>query len=85
MKPITAHDVTSGSVTHWQDSLTKTTKSNVEYKLVIPSFDRPTELCGYTLALLRKEGVPLDKVNVFVSPSSAKPGGTPEWYRYVEE
>ena len=27
----------------------------------------------------------MDKVNVFVSPGSASPGGNPEWYRYVEE
>ena len=85
MKTITAHDVASGTVKHWHDSLTKTTRSQIDYKVVIPSFDRPIELCGYTLSLLRKEGVPMDKVNVFVSPSSARPGGTPEWYRYVEE
>jgi hypothetical protein len=85
MKPITANDVAAGTVKHWHDSLTKTSRSQIDYKLVIPSFDRPTELCGNTLSLLRREGVPLDKVNVFVSPSSAMPGGTPEWYRYVEE
>lgn len=52
--------------------------------MVIPSFDRPTELCSTTLALLASEGVPMCNVNVFVSPSTARPGGQPEWYRYRE-
>ena len=85
MKPISAEDAANGKVKHWQDSLNQTIGKNIDFKLVIPSFDRPTELCGNTLSLLRKEGVPLDKVNVFVSPVSAIPGGTPEWYRYAEE
>jgi hypothetical protein len=85
MELITAEDAASGTVTHWRDSLNTTTAKNIEFKLVIPSFDRPTELCGNTLSLLRRDGVPLDRINVFVSPLAASPGGTPEWYRYVEE
>ena len=85
MRQITAEDAVSGTVKHWQDCLNKASKVNVDFKLVIPSFDRPTELCGNTLALLQREGVPMDKVNIFVSPVTTSPGGTPEWYRYVEE
>ena len=85
MEFITAQDAASGTVSHWRDSLNTTTAKDIDFKLVIPSFDRPTELCGNTLSLLRRDGVPMDKVNVFVSPGSASPGGNPEWYRYVEE
>ena len=85
MTPITAQDVASGTVRHWHDSLPKTSGKTIDYKLIIPSFDRPTELCGNTLSLLQRDGVPMDKVNVFVSPKSARPGARPEWYRYTEE
>ena len=83
-KTITAEDVANGSVTHWQDCLRKLRTETIDYKIVIPSYDRPTELCGYTLSLLRREGVPMNKVYVFVAPVSSIPGGTPEWSRYVE-
>ena len=85
MEFITAHDATSGTVRHWRDSLDPSGTVDVDFKLVIPSFDRPTALCGTTLSLLRSEGVPMDRVNVFVSPLPASPGGPPEWYRYSEE
>ena len=52
MRQSTAEDAVNGTVEHWQDCLNKTTKKIVDFKLVIPSFDRPTELCGNTLALL---------------------------------
>lgn len=72
---------------HWHDILTAKGGKNIEFKLVIPSFDRPTELCGNTLSLLRKDGISMDHVNVFVSPTTASPEGnrSPEWYRYTEE
>jgi hypothetical protein len=85
MSFISAQDAASGTVRHWRDSLDPTATSDIDFKLVIPSFDRPTELCGNTLSLLRGDGVPLDRVSVFVSPLTASPGGMPEWYRYVEE
>lgn len=85
MELITAQDAASGTVRHWRDSLAMQSATALDFKLVIPSFDRPTALCGNTLSLLRKEGVPMNKVNVFVSPLPATPGGTPEWYRYAEE
>ena len=70
---------------NWRDGLTTKNAPTIEFKLVIPSFDRPTALCGNTLSLLRRDGVPMDKVNVFVSPVPAAQGGSPEWYRYAEE
>ena len=82
---ITAAHAASGTVPHWRESLSTRTDKNIEFKLVIPSFDRPTELCGNTLSLLRRDGVPLDKVHVFVSPLTASRIGVPEWYRYMEE
>jgi len=85
MEFITAQDAARGTVRHWRDSLNTSGTTDVDFKLVIPSFDRPTALCGTTLSLLRSEGVPMDRVSVFVSPQPASPGGTPEWYRYSDE
>lgn len=82
---VSAADVANGKVPHWEGFLLKSTRAVIDYKVVIPSFDRPTELCGHTLSLLRQDGVPMDRVSVFVAPTAARPGGHPEWYRYTEE
>ena len=51
--------------------------------MVIPSFDRPETLCSTTLTLLRCHEIPMDRVAVFVSPTTVQTAGVPEWYRYV--
>ena len=53
-------------------------------KVVIPSFDRPEQLCRTTLRLIQQNSVPLENVAVFVAPGRA-PGHTmPEWQRYLD-
>ena len=55
-----------------------------DYKIIIPSFDRPVKLCKSTLSLLSSQGISLNKVHVFVSPGSASTSTMPEWQRYHE-
>jgi len=81
---ITAAQVATTKVPHWQSFLRQVKPHDTEYKIVIPSFDRPAELCGNTLTLLKREGIDMDRVNIFVSPVAAKNKKQPEWYRYAE-
>ena len=71
-----------GTVPHFHDYVTN--RRAVEYVICIPSFNRPTKLCTSTLALLRRHGVNLRTVHVFVAPSSAPHESRPEWHRYTE-
>ena len=54
-----------------------------EYDIVIPSFDRPEQICRTTLALLRRHGVSLSDVGVFITPSTQGKDDDPEWSRYL--
>jgi hypothetical protein len=56
----------------------------VDYKIIIPSFDRPEILCTTTLSLLRYHKIDLTRVAVFVSPDLAPGQIQPEWFRYME-
>lgn len=85
MALITAAHAATGTVTHWETFLAKKSRQPLDFKVIIPSFDRPVELCGTTLALLQRDGVPMERVNIFVSPAAARAGGCPEWYRYSDE
>jgi hypothetical protein len=80
---ITAAQVATGKVPHW-DRFLPLDALDTDYKIVIPSFDRPAELCGNTLTLLKREGIDMDRVNIFVSPVTAKNKKQPEWYRYAD-
>ena len=55
-----------------------------DYNIIIPSFDRPVKLCKSTLSLLSTQGIPLNKVHVFVSPGLAPRSTMLEWQRYHE-
>lgn len=55
-----------------------------QYKVVIPSFDRPNILCSKTLSLLRRHGISMTRVAVFVSPKTAPNATLPEWQRYLD-
>ena len=70
-----------GTLPHWADYAGKTKVH--DFKLVIPSFDRPQQLCGSTLRYLREQQVDLSKVTVFVSPQNAINNPEPEWFRYT--
>jgi len=51
--------------------------------VVIPTLDRPDELCLTTLALLRSHGVSLADVGMFITPSTTDTNDAPEWSRYL--
>ena len=70
-----------GTLPHWEDYASKTKKH--DFTLVIPSFDRPQQLCGSTLRYLCEQQVDLSKVTVFVSPQNAINNPEPEWFRYT--
>ena len=80
---VTASDVAAGVVPHFQDWLH--CQHVAEYKVVIPSYNRPRLLCETTLQLLRKQGVPLGRVAVFVAPGTVAGQQDPEWARYLKE
>jgi hypothetical protein len=66
---------------HWEHYLSS--KKVCDYRVAIPSFDRPQHLCDVTLTFLKSHGVPMNKVTVFVSPTSPPGSTTPEWFRYL--
>ena len=80
---ITAAQVAHGQVIHWARCLHRSGLHQGDHTTTIPTFDRPAEHCGISLALVKSEGVNMDRVNVFVSHVTTKKKKQPEWYRYV--
>jgi hypothetical protein len=78
---ITTMDLHIGEVVNYMDYLEHTQRPN--YKIVIPSLNRPEELCLTTLALLRSHGISLSNVGVFITPTVLAEHQTPEWSRYL--
>ena len=79
---VNAAALQKGTVPHFHDYVTN--RQPVDYVICIPSFNRPNKLCTSTLALLRRHGVNLRAVHVFVAPSCAPDESRPEWHRYSE-
>ena len=73
----------AGIVPHFYDFLTSRRK--VEYKICIPSYNRPDKLCHCTLTMLRRHSIDMTRVHVFVAPSVTPDQGRPEWSRYLRE
>ena len=73
----------SGTVAHFFDYLKCSHK--VDYQICIPSFNRPERLCETSLRLLRRHGIPMDRVHVFVAPTPVPTRCRPEWSRYMRE
>jgi hypothetical protein len=69
---------------HW-DSYSAL-QCNVQYTIVIPSFDRPQTLCNQTLSWLRSQQIDESRIVVLVAPGRANIDGSDlqEWERYVE-
>jgi hypothetical protein len=66
---------------HFLDYVNETV-SGLKFTVVIPSYDRPEELCRKTLSLLRKHGVMDHHIMVLITPGRV-PGKTEtEWNRY---
>jgi hypothetical protein len=78
---ITTMDIHVGEVVNYIDYWELTQRPN--FKIVIPSLNRPEELCLTTLALLRSHGVALSDVGVFITPSTLAEHDAPEWSRYL--
>jgi hypothetical protein len=79
---IRASHVSKGTVPHLTQYENVSCLS--DYKIIIPSFDRPEVLCETTLSLLRRHQVEMENVAVFVDPGVAPGQTAPEWYRYLE-
>ena len=73
--------VASGEIPHFYDYLQR--KAHRAVHIAIPSFDRPQKLCESTLPFLRRQGVKLSCVHVFVGPTPAGKATSPEWHRYL--
>ena len=73
----------SGTVPRFYDYLEN--RGKAAYFICIPSFNRPEKLCRTTLRLLKRHGIDLNRVHVFVAPSLAPQEIRPEWSRYVRE
>jgi hypothetical protein len=79
---ITSMDLHVGEVVNYIDYLEHTNRP--DFKIVIPSLNRPEELCLTTLALLRSHGISLSTVGVFITPIVLEEHDAPEWSRYLE-
>jgi hypothetical protein len=78
---ICSMDLHVGEVVNYMDYLGHTNRPN--FKIVIPSLNRPEELCLTTLALLRSHGISLSSVGVFITPIVLEEHAAPEWSRYL--
>ena len=78
---IVTMDLHVGEVVNYMDYLEHTQRPN--FKIVIPSLNRPEELCLTTLALLRSHGISLSSVGVFITPTVLAEHDVPEWSRYL--
>ncbi len=70
------------TVSHYVDYIGR--DCPVEYRIIIPSYDRPEALCSETLPYLKQCGIDMRSVAVFVSPETAPGQSEPEWSRYLD-
>jgi hypothetical protein len=56
--------------------------SELKFTVVIPSYDRPEAVCGKTLSLLRRHGVPDHSIVVLITPGRLPGNKETEWNRY---
>ena len=56
--------------------------SDVPYAIVVPSFNRPQQLCLKTLKFLRCQGIDDSRIVVFVTPGTVPGEQECEWNRY---
>ncbi len=66
---------------HWECYINR--KQTEDFKVVVPSYDRPTEVVDNTLTWLRDQGIPLNRIGVFVAPTTVDGQDHPEWFRYL--
>jgi hypothetical protein len=79
---ITRQNIDDGTVKHYEDYVNSSKRP--VFKVVIPTFDRPEQLCLTTLTLLRSHGVPMCNIGVFITPTTLDTADAPEWSRYLD-
>ena len=78
---VTSADIEDKVVPHFRDFVGQ---QPPELRIAIPSHGRPERLCTGTLALLRRHGIDMNAVYVFVSGDTTNAAGSPQWYEYLE-
>ena len=78
---ITGHDIAVKTVPHFRDFVGQPLPN---FRVAIPSHDRSERLCTNTLAMLRRHGIDMKQVFVFISPTATNAAGSPQWYEYIE-
>ena len=78
---VTGRDIADKSVPHFREFLHQ---PDPDYRIAIPSHDRSERLCTGTLALLRRHGIDMHRVYVFVDPVAATTDGSPQWFEYLK-
>ena len=79
---IDADALETGLVPHFFDYLKKTDLAEV--KIAVPTFNRPSKLCTATLPFLRRHGVRMDRIHLFMAPTAVSPDAKPQWYLYMQ-
>ena len=74
--------VQSGTIPHFFDYLKHGPLARV--KIAVPTFNRPATLCECTLPFLRRHGVEMGRIHIFVAPTAVSHDSSPEWYRYLQ-
>jgi len=74
-------NIQKGGVPHFADWRAETFAP--EYRVVIPTYKRAEKLCSTTLSLLRKHGIPLHRIRIYVNPEN-RGGEAPEWAEYLD-
>ena len=78
---ITGQDIADNTVSHFRDFVDQKLP---DFRVAIPSHDRSERLCTGTLAMLRRHGINMKQVYVFVAPMATNAAGSPQWYEYLE-
>ena len=78
---ITGQDIADNTVPHFRDFVDQKLP---DFRVAIPSHDRSERLCTGTLAMLRRHGINMKQVYVFVAPMATNAAGSPQWYEYLE-
>ena len=78
---VTSKDVADKTVPRFREFLHQ---PEPDYRIAIPSHDRSERLCTGTLALLRRHGVDMKRVYVFVDPVATTTEGSPQWFEYLK-
>ena len=79
---ITSQDIADGNVRHYADYLKASRCPS--FKVVIPTLDRPEQLCLTTLTLLRSHGFPLSNIGVLITAMTMDIANVPQGSRYLE-